>query len=134
MIDLVLEFVEWPLRTDPDLGMEVFLADTENAENLPRQQVLDFLQQVDLKLSVRYLEHIIEELNDQTPDYHQRLVDLFLERLKGGHDEFENDEERARWRERLQTFLKTSANYNRIRVFKQLPSDGKVSQVFSNGF
>jgi tetratricopeptide (TPR) repeat protein len=134
MIDLVLEFVEWPLRTDPDLGMEVFLADTENAENLPRQQVLDFLQQVDLKLSVRYLEHIIEELNDQTPDYHQRLVDLFLERLKGGHDEFENDEERARWRERLQTFLKTSANYNRIRVFKQLPSDGKMSQVLSNGF
>ncbi|PSN61151.1 hypothetical protein BS50DRAFT_578555 [Corynespora cassiicola Philippines] len=123
MIDLILEFAEWPLRADPELGMEVFLADTENAETLPRQQVLDFLQQIDLKLAVRYLEHIIEELDDMTPDFHQRLVDLFLERLRGGTDEFENEEERVQWRERLQAFLKTSAQYNRYRVFKQLSPD-----------
>ncbi|KAF2470615.1 uncharacterized protein BDR25DRAFT_303677 [Lindgomyces ingoldianus] len=123
MIDLILEFAEWPLRTDPGLGMEIFLADTENAETLPRHKVLDFLQQIDLKLAVKYLEHIVEELNDLTPDFHQRLIDLFLERLKAGRDQFENDEERERWRERLQTFLKSSSQYNKIRVFKQLPPD-----------
>jgi hypothetical protein len=121
MLDLILEFAEWPLRTDPVLGMEVFLADTENAETLPRQRVVDYLHEIDAKLSVKYLEHIIEELGDLEPDFHQRLVDLFLERLKAG--EFENDDEREKWRERLQTFLKTSANYNRYRVFKQLPAD-----------
>jgi 6-phosphofructo-2-kinase/fructose-2,6-biphosphatase 2 len=42
MIDLILEFAEWPLRQDPELGMEVFLADTENAETLPRDKVLNF--------------------------------------------------------------------------------------------
>ncbi|KAJ4297685.1 Vacuolar morphogenesis protein 6 [Kalmusia sp. IMI 367209] len=121
MIDLILEFAEWPLRTDPKLGMEVFLADTENAETLPRQQVVDFLEKINAKLAVKYLEHIIEELNDLTPDFHQKLVDLFLERLKAR--EFADDEEKERWRERLQNFLKTSTNYNTMRVFRQLPSD-----------
>lgn len=123
MIDLILEFAEWPLQVDPSLGMEVFLADTENAETLPRQRVLDFLQQIDLKLAVRYLEHIIEELNELAPDFHQRLIDLFLERLRGGHDEFDSDEDRAKWRARLQVFLKTSSQYNKIRVLKQLPPE-----------
>lgn len=122
MIDLILEFAEWPLRTDPKLGMDVFLADTENAETLPREKVLNFLQEIDLKLAVRYLEHIVEELNETNPDFHQRLVDLLLERLRSG--DFEDEEEKKKWRERLQLFLKTSSNYNKYRVFQQLPSTG----------
>ncbi|RAK89866.1 HbrB-domain-containing protein [Aspergillus costaricaensis CBS 115574] len=81
-IDLILEFAEWPVRQDPELGMEIFLADTENAETLPRERVLDFLQGIDVNLAVRYLEHIIGELNDMTPDLHQKLLVLYLERLK----------------------------------------------------
>lgn len=123
LIDLILEYAEWPLRVNPDLGMEVFLADTENAETLPRDRVLEFLQKIDLKLAVRYLEHIIEELNDLNVDFHQRLVDLLLERLKSG--DFAGDEEKADWRERLQSFLKkNNAQYNRYRVFQQLPANG----------
>ncbi|EUC36044.1 hypothetical protein COCCADRAFT_34477 [Bipolaris zeicola 26-R-13] len=122
LIDLILEYAEWPLRVNPELGMEVFLADTENAETLPRDRVLEFLQKIDLKLAVRYLEHIIEELNDLNVDFHQRLVDLLLERLKRG--DFANEEEKADWRERLQTFLKKgNAQYNRYRVFQQLPAN-----------
>lgn len=123
MIDLILEFAEWPLRTDPKLGMDIFLADTENAETLPRSKVVEFLQQIDLKLAVRYLEHIVEELNETDPDFHQRLVDLLLERLRSG--DFESDDEKKEWRERLQVFLKTSRNYNNYRVFQQLPSTGR---------
>ena len=120
LIDLILEFAEWPLRTEPKLGMNVFLADTKNAETLPRDKVLDFLQHIDLKLAVKYLEHIVEELDDTNPDFHQRLVDLLLERLRSS--DFESDDEKKQWRERLQLFLKTSSNYNKYRVFQQLPS------------
>ncbi|OCL13503.1 vacuolar morphogenesis protein-like protein AvaB [Glonium stellatum] len=123
MIDLILEFAEWPLRTDPELGMEIFLADTENAETLPRHKVLDFLQRIDLKLAVRYLEHIIEELNDLTPDFHQRLIDLYLERLKAGQGEFGSDDERKQWLGKLEGFLKSSVQYNKIRARSQLPTD-----------
>lgn len=122
MIDLILEFAAWPLRTDENLGMQVFIADTENAESLPRQVVLEFLERINVKLAITYLEHVIEELDDLNPLFHQRLVDLLLERLRSG--DFEGGEEaRHAWRERLQRFLRTSANYNKSRVFQQLPAN-----------
>jgi Vam6/Vps39-like protein vacuolar protein sorting-associated protein 39 len=121
LIDLILEFAEWPLRADPAMGTEIFLADTKNAEELPRHRVLDFLQGIDSKLAVQYLEHIINELNDLTPDFHQRLIDLYLDRLND--PSFTDQEERKNWLDRLQLFLKTSTQYNRARAFGRIPAD-----------
>jgi hypothetical protein len=127
MIDLILEYAEWPLRSDPKAGMDVFLADTENAETLPRDRVLAFLESIDTELAIRYLEHVIEELNDLNVDYHQRLVDLLLERLKSA-------EEKGDWGERLLRFLREPrAQYNRYRVFQQLPGNGKSYPVHVGG-
>ena len=122
MIDLILEFAEWPLKTDPDLGMEIFLADTENAETLPRSKVLDFLQKLDRTLAVKYLEHIIDELNDTTPDFHQRLIDTYLGGLKS--PEVAGQQLKADWKDKLLNFLRTSQHYESWMVLKQLPRDG----------
>jgi tetratricopeptide (TPR) repeat protein len=123
LIDIILEFAEWPLKVNPDEGMQIFLADTENAETLPRHRVLDFLQNIDNKLAVQYLEHIIFELNDLTPEFHQRLIDLYLDRLRSNKDGFASDEERLDWRTRLEKILKASAQYHRGRAFSRLPAD-----------
>ncbi|KAK0653221.1 Vam6/Vps39-like protein [Lasiodiplodia hormozganensis] len=125
LIDLILEYAEWPIRADPEKGMEIFLADTENAETLPRDRVLDFLHQIDPKLSVRYLEHIINELGDHTPDFHQRLVDEYLDRLLRAKDEdvFDSEEEHKEWREKFEGFLRNSHQYNKARIFRALPQD-----------
>ncbi|KAL2037175.1 hypothetical protein N7G274_010038 [Stereocaulon virgatum] len=120
-IDLILQYAGWPLRRNPELGMEVFLADTENAETLPRLLVLEFLQGVDNQLAVTYLEHIIHELNDTTPDFHQRLVNIYIDRLKS--DDFETEDERRRWKEKTLDFLKTSRYYQAYKVLGQLPKD-----------
>ena len=122
MIDLILQFAEWPLKKDPDLGMEVFLADTENADTLPRPVVLDFLRGIDKKLEVRYLEHIIHELNDRTPEFHQRLVDVYIEGLK--LNDFGSEEERSSWREKALDFLRTSQIYQPYKALRQVSSDG----------
>ena len=122
MIDLILEFAEWPLKADPDLGMEVFLADTENAETLPRAKVLDFLLNLDRMLAVKYLEHIINELNDDSPDFHQRLIDTYLGGLKS--PEVAGQQLKAEWKDKLLDFLRTSQHYEAWRVIKQLPRDG----------
>lgn len=124
MIDLILQFAEWPLKKDPELSMEVFIADTENAETLPRSRVLQFLQGIDSKLAVRYLEHVIHELNDTTPEFHQRLVNIYIEGLKS-HD-FTNDDERVRWKEKTLDFLKGSKNYQAYKALGQLPKDGML--------
>lgn len=121
LIDLILEFVKWPLQVDPKLGMEVFLADTQNAEEMDRHKVLDFLQGIGRNLAIQYLEHIINELNDQTPAFHQRLVDLYLDRLKSG--DYADDTEQADLQSKLEVFLRSSTQYNRIRTFHQLPTE-----------
>ena len=123
MIDLILQFAEWPLRKDPELGMEVFMADSENAETLHRPRVLEFLQSIDQQLARKYLEHIIQELNDTTPDFHQRLIDIYIERLKSGN--FANDNDQAGWKEKTLDFLKTSKYYQpyAYKVLQKLPKE-----------
>lgn len=121
-VDLITEFAEWPLRRDPDLGMEVFVAETENAETLPRNRILDFLEKIDLNLAVKYLEHIIHEWNDTTPQFHQRLVEIYVQRLKS--NSFANDEERSDWTGKILEFLKTSRSYQAYKVLGQLDKDG----------
>ena len=129
-IDLILRFAEWPVREDPELGMEIFLADTENAEMLPRHQVLDFLRKIDLTLAVRYLEHVIEELNDMTPDLHQMLLYLYLERLqkhKSGEWEFPDEHDSVEWRDKFLEMLKNSTQYSPAKMLDRFDRDGKCS-------
>ena len=127
MIDLILQFAEWPLRKNPELGMKVFVEDSKNAEDLPRPKVLEFLQGVDRTLAVTYLEHIITELNDATPDFHQRLVNIYIENLRA--DIFSNNEERAKWRDKTHTFLKIG-NYIAYKALSLLPKDGKLKDHY----
>ena len=123
MIDVILEFSEWTLRKDAKLGMEVFLADSENAETLPREQVIRFLDGIDLGLEIEYLEHIVNEWNDLTPDFHNRLVELFIRQLreKGG-DQRAGDN----LMERLVKFLRDSRQYSLGRALGLIPKDGEL--------
>lgn len=81
-IDLILENAGWTLRANPGFAMEIFTGDTENAESLPRGRVAAFLQTVDTRLERQYLEHIITELEDTTPELHNRLVELYVTTLE----------------------------------------------------
>ena len=124
MIDVILEFSEWTLKRDAKLGMEVFLADSENAETLPRQKVVNFLSGISTGLEIEYLEHIITELNDMTPEFHNRLVELFIKRLK----DMEQSEDWDRLMDRLLRFLSESwdesRQYSLSRAFDLIPKSG----------
>lgn len=127
MIDVILEFSEWTLQKDPELGMEVFLADSENAETLPRDKVLAFLDGIDIGLEIRYLEHIINELNDLTPDFHNRLVELFIRQLTEKEKEKEKGEEWDSLMERLVRLLKESKQYSLGKARALIPKDGRFN-------
>ena len=126
-IELILKHAEWTLRADPELGMEVFLADSENAETLPRERVVSFLGGIDAKLEVRYLEHIITELGSQVPDFHNRLVELFIAHLKETARGGSWDESMARF----VRFLRESRLYSMTKAFAMLPKDGRPPFLFS---
>lgn len=81
-IDLVLANAGWTLKANTEYAMEIFTGDTENAETLPRDKVVEFLHEQDVALERRYLEHIINELDDSNADFHNRLVELYVSTLK----------------------------------------------------
>lgn len=120
-IDLVLEHAAWTLKSNPSYAMEIFVGDTENAETLPRDRVMGFLQGVDTKLERQYLEHIINELDDMTPDFHNRLVDLYVEHLG---DAAKGDD----WdglMDKLVCFLRDSRQvYSLTKALGLMPQDG----------
>ena len=120
LVDIILEFAAWPVREKPQIGMEVFMADTGKTKDLPKDRVLQFLSEIDQKLQMQYLEHIIREWGDKTPEYHQDLIDLYLQDLKHP-DTPENT--KASVKEKLESFLRTSTHYNKSRTFRQFPSD-----------
>ena len=131
-IDLILDFAEWPIRQGSETGMEIFLADTENAETLPRERVLAFLEKLDDRLAVRYLEHVVHELNDLTPTFHQRLVNLYMERLTGnGSDkdaktlESSDEDQRNELTQKLLEFLKSSNQYSTAKALNLIPRNGE---------
>lgn len=122
-IELVFEYAEWVLKADPDLAMEVFVGDTENAESLPRDRVAAYLAGIDPALEERYLSHVISELNDLTPEFHNRLVELMVERLK-------REPRGEGWdgvMERFIAFLRSSRQYSLSRAFGMVPRDGEYN-------
>ncbi|KAK0794299.1 Vacuolar morphogenesis protein 6 [Friedmanniomyces endolithicus] len=118
MVDLVLEFVRWPLGVEKEKGMEVFVADTDFAERLPRGKVVEFLKDMDEGLEEEYLEHIVGELGDGTAEFHQRLVDIYIVRLKG-----RGARDEGQTKQKLDTFLRKSTAYNKVATFRQLPTN-----------
>ncbi len=118
LIDLTLEFARWPIESNAEMGMQIFLADTENAELLDRGRVLLFLESIDKTLAQRYLEHVVDEWNDTAPDLHQKLLSLYLNLLKQ-HQISDRDS----LFNKFMTFLRTSTQYSPAKVLTSLPKD-----------
>lgn len=122
-INLILEFAEWPVRDNHELGMEIFLAETENAETLPRSRVLAFLEPIDPKLAIQYLEHVIHEWNDMSPDLHQRLLMLYLDRINA-------DKTDTACKEKFLAMLRESEQYSPAKTLDRLNREG----MYFSGF
>lgn len=123
-IDLILEFAAWPVRESHELGMEIFLAETENAETLPRSRVLVFLEQIDSKLAIQYLEHVIHEWNDMSPDLHQRLLMLYLDRINA-------DKTDTACKDKFLAMLKESEQYSPAKTLDRLNREGMYRRFLS---
>ncbi|KAI9155346.1 transporter [Paramyrothecium foliicola] len=119
-LDLILEHASWTLKASPEYAMEIFIGDTENAETLPRDKVAAFLRKLDPQLERKYLEHIINELDDITPDFHDRLVELYVNNLT----HMKHDEEWDSLMERFVKFLGASKPvYGLGKAFSMIPKD-----------
>jgi len=62
--------------------LQIFIDDHPEVENLPRNKVLKYLGDFSYDLCIKYLEHIIYELKDPTPDYHNKLIFTYLAKIQ----------------------------------------------------
>lgn len=61
---------------------QIFTEDLTEVELLPRDKVLDFLKEGFKELAVPYLEHIVYVWEETVPEFHNVLIQLYLERLQ----------------------------------------------------
>lgn len=131
-IDLILQHAEWPVQADPKSGLQIFVADTENAESLPRDKVLQFLENHGQPLVIRYLEHLIDEWDDSTSAFHDRLARLYIDSVKGDVPSSDDDTQQGDWQQKLEKLLTSSKQFDKNSTLKELPQDGKTKQRAEN--
>lgn len=72
--------------------LQIFIDDLEKTETFPRDKVLKHLESISSDLVIQYLEFIIQELHDESPEFHNRLVIVYLDKINsdkkknGKHD------------------------------------------------
>ncbi|KAF9007557.1 hypothetical protein BDQ17DRAFT_1350883 [Cyathus striatus] len=74
-IDQIFNSARWIFDQDVDMAFEIF---TSEDVELPRQPVADFLESIDPRICARYLEYLIDERQEDSHEFHNRLAELYL--------------------------------------------------------
>ncbi|GAA6050759.1 hypothetical protein JCM3770_006612 [Rhodotorula araucariae] len=117
-VDVIFGASKWVFEQDSAAGLQIFIADLEEVETLPRHAVMAHLEKVGRDVCIRYLEHIIHELGEQGADFHEKLVELYLAAVQApssGRDEMAY--------KKLLDFLESSSSYRPDRMLGRLPSE-----------
>nr|XP_002129290.2 vam6/Vps39-like protein [Ciona intestinalis] len=135
-LDLIFHFSPGILKQNPIEGLKIFTADLAEVESLPRKKVLDFLYGVSKKLVLAYLEHVVYECNDETPEFHNRLatsykdcvLELMEEYFKSNNEveQLSLDKgpvELQETRNKLLSFLEISSHYEAGRILHEFPNN-----------
>ncbi|KAI9246016.1 CNH domain-containing protein [Helicostylum pulchrum] len=119
--DLVLQYSRWVLEKDPKHGMDIFIDDLAEVETFPRDKVLQHLESISSDLAIQYLEYIIEDLHDESPEFHNRLVIAYLDKIHS--DKKVDKDKKKNLRSRLISFLTDSSYYKAEKILSRLPID-----------
>ncbi|KAL7310879.1 Vacuolar morphogenesis protein 6 [Mucor circinelloides] len=121
--DLVLQYSRWVLEKDPKHGMDIFIDDLTEVETFPREKVLHHLESISSDLAIQYLEYIIEELHDESTEFHNRLVIAYLDKINSDKQGVDKENAIANVRSRLISFLTDSSCYKAEKILSRLPID-----------
>ena len=118
-VDLILDTSKWVFEADPKAAIEIFVADLEEVESLPRHQTMAHLDKISRQACVAYLEHVIHQLDEQGPEFHEKLIELYLAEVQA---QGTKDKQSGSYRKLLE-FLGASTAYRADRMLGRLPSE-----------
>ncbi|XP_026730982.1 vam6/Vps39-like protein [Trichoplusia ni] len=122
-INLIFEFSDWILKEHPEKGLKIFTEDIVEVENLPRPKILDFLLKKHNSLVIPYLEHVIHTWNDNSPLFHDALINMYSEKITN-KKENATEAEIEHTKAKLVAFLEKSTHYTPERFVLHFPKDG----------
>ncbi|XP_027028386.1 vam6/Vps39-like protein [Tachysurus fulvidraco] len=141
-LGIIFEFSPWVLKICPEDGLKIFTEDLTEVELLPRDKVLDFLKEGFKELAVPYLEHIIYVWEETGFEFHNVLIQLYLERVQVLMKEYLNslpegvpavaagkeEGELGELRNKLLSFLDISRYYEPEILISDFPFDGLLEE------
>jgi Vam6/Vps39-like protein vacuolar protein sorting-associated protein 39 len=134
-VNLVFEGSRWVIALDKEKGLQVSQVRhagqllisvkifTSEEHELPREEVADFLEEVDPHMSIRYVEYLINERKETGVEFHDRLAELYLQDVlkTSGHGDAANA--------KFLSFLESSSHYRAVRIMGLLPREGTYQLV-----
>ncbi|XP_070698619.1 vam6/Vps39-like protein [Pempheris klunzingeri] len=141
-LGIIIEFSPWVLKICPEDGLKIFTEDLTEVETLPRDKVLNFLKEGFKELAIPYLEHIIYVWDDKGPEFHNVLIQLYLERVQSLMKQYLNslpegvlavaagkeEGDLGEFRNKLLSFLDISTSYEPARLISDFPFDGLLEE------
>ncbi|TFK35543.1 hypothetical protein BDQ12DRAFT_634973 [Crucibulum laeve] len=117
-IDQIFDSSKWIIEQDRDMAFQIF---TSEDVELPRQAVANYLENIDPMLCARYLEYVIEEGNEDSPAFHDRLADIYFSMTLAAKKR--NDEKsRKEVYGKLLKFIDTNDRFGVDRLYGRLSS------------
>uniref|UniRef100_A0AAZ3Q2S0 CNH domain-containing protein n=1 Tax=Oncorhynchus tshawytscha TaxID=74940 RepID=A0AAZ3Q2S0_ONCTS len=134
--------LSWVLKICPEDGLKIFTEDLTEVETLPRDKVLNFLKEGFKELTIPYLEHIVHVWEETEPEFHNVLIQLYLERVQGLMKQYLNslpegvpavaagkeEGDLGEFRNKLLCFLEVSTSYEPGRLISDFPFDGLLEE------
>ncbi|SCV73601.1 BQ2448_7527 [Microbotryum intermedium] len=120
----ILEASEWVFATNQAKGLEIFVADMEEVEALPRHEVMKHTEHVGEDACMRYLEHVVHELDERGAEFHDKLIQVYLRKVFDDADDGVGDEGDYK---KLLAFLEASESYRADRMLGRLPASTSTS-------
>ncbi|XP_042598839.1 vam6/Vps39-like protein isoform X2 [Cyprinus carpio] len=141
-LDIIFEFSPWVLKICSEDGLKIFTEDLTEVETLPRDKVLNFLKEGFKELAIPYLEHIIHLWDETQPEFHNVLIQLYLEKVQGLMKVYlsslpegvpavaagKEAGELGEYRNKLLSFLEVSSSYEPEGLISDFPFDGLLEE------
>lgn len=118
-LDQVFKTARWVFDRDREMGLQVFMS--EDVE-LPRFQVVEYLEKIDPQISARYIEYLIEEKREEGGMFHDRLAELYLSIAVSAKKRGDN-QKRGKLYAKLLHFIDTTSHYQPARLYGRLSED-----------
>lgn len=102
---------------------------TDQSVHEYRDRIVGYLEKQSMDICARFIEYIIKNNNDRTPEFHNKLALWYLERLRNPEkkewrdNQFEQEMELDSKRQTLLGFLEASESYRPERLLSFFPSN-----------